>query len=126
MFISPEADGLEKSPVPAELKGSTTEGIAPQVIGDLFEGLLGAKVTAIAAVSDVGHTDSTLEFGVGGVATAGYEVGMSIVVKEASAYYHCAIESISGDFYALVKNDRNKISIIGVGTKDQVNNKKKE
>jgi hypothetical protein len=36
------------------------------------------------------------------------------------------IESISGDFYALVKNDRNKISIIGVGTKDQVNNKKKE
>tara|TARA_R110000803_G_scaffold209626_2_gene279654 strand:+ start:311 stop:532 length:222 start_codon:yes stop_codon:yes gene_type:complete len=32
----------------------------------------------------------------------------------------------SGNFYALVKNDRNKISIIGVGTKDQANNKKKE
>ncbi len=36
------------------------------------------------------------------------------------------INSNSGDFYALVKNDRNKISIIGVGTKDQVSNKKKE
>jgi len=36
------------------------------------------------------------------------------------------IENINGNFYALVKNDRNKISIIGVGTKDQVNKKKKE
>ena len=36
------------------------------------------------------------------------------------------IESSSGDFYALVKNDKNKMSVIGVGTKDQVNSKKKE
>lgn len=90
--------GVESTslPLPVELKGSSTEGAEPQVIGKLFKGLLGNERSVAADVTtDVGHTTSTLELQLGDGAL--FTKGDCFVIKASGAYSYHAVKSVTGD-----------------------------
>ena len=89
--------GVESAslPLPVELKANATEGLAPQVLGELFEGLLGQTRSVAEHTSDAGHTVNTLNMAIGeGV---DYSTGDCFVIKEAGSYSRHAVESVAGD-----------------------------